>query len=418
MPWSNRAFVPPPGILDSDGVTCRVYWLSLAVESTQTIQVGLQMLLDTITAINMVRHVLVVTVYRLMHVGRFLTPPWTKIISGFGMVSTVDALNRASSWQNFREEKQLMNETGSIDLPIADSPAASFTTSSLTFSELASANFVIESVVVYLDIWHPSRGDIKVILVSPGGTESILHPSKRPEDAQLRDDDMGKWKLLTLRSWGEFPTGVWTLGVKDEKPGSLKACHDLPWEFVYPKANGEGNETLTCNDFAGVTRCNDDAEVNPGLLTILYEGRTLVESCCPCGGGQKTADITPTLRSWKLLLYGHIIESPEELLIFPPLNPSPSESNKNNTQGGDDNASGDSDRNVTKPDEILGWDDRGNSGEFSGGGGNAFYSGWRPGDPIGSRNNNNNGSDGRRNIPVSAAMWLMIVMVSRDYIIV
>jgi subtilisin-like proprotein convertase family protein len=368
-------------------------------------QVGLQMLLDTVTATNMVSSA---GCDRLLANACTSGPSYSTFVynaSGFGMVSTVDALNRASIWQNFREEKQLMNETGKIDLPIVDSLDASFATSSLTFSERAAANFVIESVVVYLDIWHPSRGDLKVNLVSPGGTESILLPGKSPEDTQLRGEDKGKWKLLTLRSWGEFPTGEWTLGVKDEKPGSLRTCHDLPWEFVYPSANGEGNETITCSDFESVTRCNDEAEVNPNLLTILYEGRTLVESCCRCGGGEKTADITPSLRSWKLVLYGHIIESPEELLVFLPLH---------NTQGIDDNATAAGEKNTTKPAGILGWDDRGNSGQFLGGGGNAYDGGWRPGDPVGSRNNN--GSGGRRNIPISAALWFMIATASRVYI--
>jgi hypothetical protein len=108
----------------------------------------------------------------------------------------------------------------------------------------------------------------------------------------------------------------------------------------------------------------------------------------------------------------YIIESPEEQLIFPSLKPSPSESG--NTQSANVNG----EQNLTTPAGIIGWDDRGNSGQFSGGGGNVYFSGWRPGDPVGSRNNNKNGSGGPQNKAVSTALcFLIVATVSRVFAI-
>ncbi|CAB9496298.1 Furin-like protease 1, isoform 1 [Seminavis robusta] len=336
---------------------------------------------------------------------------------GFGVPSTLDALNKASIWKNFRPEQQVMNETGVIDLPIEDNPTNTPTTSTLVFSELSTRNLVIESVVAFLDVQHPSRGDLVVALISPAGTESVLHPSKKPEDVQLRGDDIGKWKLLSLRTWGEWADGDWTLTLTDEKPGRYRECHDLPWEFTYPRADGQGNETISCGDFDRVTDCNDEGQVNPELMNVLYEDRTLVQSCCQCGGGQKSSDIIPMLRSWKLIIYGHIIESPEELLIFPP----PKKEEDEKEQGSEEEEQDPnwiSPNTLSENDPIAGWDDEGNSGTFSGGGGNAYYGGWRPprDDDDNSGNSGDSGdwnsSHGQRRCYVSLTLLIVALELS------
>jgi len=73
--------------------------------------------------------------------------------------------------------------------------------------------FTAESTVVLLNLQHYNRGDLELTLVSPKGTESLLHPGRRPENNQIRDDE--RWKLMTVRNWGEDPTGTWTLKIKD-----------------------------------------------------------------------------------------------------------------------------------------------------------------------------------------------------------
>ena len=303
---------------------------------------------------------------------------------GFGVVKATDALTRASTWKSFDVEKQLLNESGPVDLTIADD-STKIVSSSLSFSEWEDGFFVTESVVVYVDIQHPSRGDLKIVLTSPGGTESILHPSKRPENTQLEGEDQGNWKLLTLRAWGEYPTGEWTLSLVDESPGTYGDCLDLPWEYTY--ASEVGNETLTCADFEWVTDCYDDTQVNPAIFGVLWENRTLLQSCCRCGGGKASASIAPMLRAWKLLVYGHVIQSKDDLLIWPQSSSKPSQGG--NSAGNSGGSTSGSENGIpegsltfspvdTENTQDDGWDGRGNSGTFSGGGGTAYMSsGWR-----------------------------------------
>ena len=102
--------------------------------------------------------------------------------------------------------------------------------------------FLAESVVVLLDIRHFSRGDLEIKLISPQGTESILTPGSRPENTQLSatttsspsaasDDDLDqRWKLMTVRNWGESAIGDWKLVIRDLKQGDFAGdCADAPY---------------------------------------------------------------------------------------------------------------------------------------------------------------------------------------------
>lgn len=63
------------------------------------------------------------------------------------------------------------------------------------------ASFVVESAVVYIKLQHPTRGDLRIHLLSPFGTESVLTRGDRPENQQLEEQE--EWKLMSLRNWGE-----------------------------------------------------------------------------------------------------------------------------------------------------------------------------------------------------------------------
>ena len=104
---------------------------------------------------------------------------------GFGVVDAAKAAASASAWPTFGPEKQIMIRSGQIDIPIPDqndSGEADNFTLTVEVADVINATgadtVIIESVVVYLSVNHSSRGDLKVVLVSPAGTESILSPGK------------------------------------------------------------------------------------------------------------------------------------------------------------------------------------------------------------------------------------------------
>ena len=239
---------------------------------------------------------------------------------GFGIVDAYEAVTAAESWVNFPEESIVVGESGKVNVPIIDksstSPSSSPAISTVTISPSAGqqGDFFTETVAILLDIRHFSRGDLDIILTSPGGTSSILSPGKRPETTQLDVDE--RWKLTTVRSWGESPFGTWTLNVTDLSEGDFAACVDHLWDL-----NVSGI-ILDCAFFERKEYCKDGSvdvvtlslDGNNFLLDLEDEDGQLTfeEACCRCGGGRsrEDGDFVDMVVQWRLLVYGHTTDTP------------------------------------------------------------------------------------------------------------
>jgi subtilisin-like proprotein convertase family protein len=132
---------------------------------------------------------------------------------GFGIVNASSAVTMAKTWVNYPPEIELTAKSGVIDLVIPDDPDK--TVESTLTIEQGQAGFTVESVVVFIGYQHVKRGNLKIVLTSPSGTVSAIHPSKRNENTILSEGT--KWELMTVSNWGESPVGNWTLSITDER---------------------------------------------------------------------------------------------------------------------------------------------------------------------------------------------------------
>lgn len=225
---------------------------------------------------------------------------------GFGIVDAYAAVQAAKKWRLYCAEKFLNVESGPVNAVITDASSTTPINSTVTVTQGAIdvENFVVESVVVLLDVQHFSRGDLEIVLTSPSGTVSILVPGRRPEHSQLAEGE--RWKLMTVRNWGESPIGNWTLSVRDLRVDDPTECIDLPYRTTYL------NSPIDCPYIRTQGLCingaPDPATFGSGedneLLTFRFEGFTMQEACCACGGGFTTNDFQDTLRQWRLVVYG------------------------------------------------------------------------------------------------------------------
>jgi hypothetical protein len=228
---------------------------------------------------------------------------------GFGVVDGSAAVEAAKTWELYSREKMLSEESDILDIPLLDDPSAPVM--STINLEPTTDDFFVESVEVYIALKHFSRGDLEIILTSPQGTESILHPGQRPENTLLNDDE--RWKLLTVRSWGESARGNWTLAIRDISSGDALECADAP-------LNDTINDfVLTCDYLERIKFCVDGAidasSVNAVQLqflsTLENNGRRVVDACCACGGGFSTDVFEDSLQQWRFVAYGR--EFPSEI---------------------------------------------------------------------------------------------------------
>ena len=95
----------------------------------------------------------------------------------------------------------------------------------VTSTFVVSQNITLDFVEVIFNATHDYRGDLKVVLTSPSGTQSIL--------VDKQDDptyDYIAWKFLTVQPRGESSLGTWALKVTDESGGTGFGTFDW-WEL-------------------------------------------------------------------------------------------------------------------------------------------------------------------------------------------
>ncbi len=84
----------------------------------------------------------------------------------------------------------------------------------------------MEQIHVYLNLTFTRRGQLRIALVSPAGTRSVLLPP-RGLDAASGPLKFDRWPLASVQFWGERAAGAWRLEVENVGP-SHNAGH-LTW---------------------------------------------------------------------------------------------------------------------------------------------------------------------------------------------
>jgi subtilisin family serine protease len=229
---------------------------------------------------------------------------WHSNLYGFGIVDAEAAVQAAESWELYTAEKMVVGESEILNEPISDNPNTPVG-SSITVTPLVD-NFIAEGVAVYVDMEHFSRGDLEIMLTSPQGTVSMLHPGQRPENTQLDEDE--RWKFLTVRSWGESAIGDWSLSIVDLKAGDVAECASAAWAYEPDSAT-----SITCHKLELLQYCSESVldpldKLDTGSFNLLFghvdNDRTAAEACCACGGGINTNDVVDQLRQWRIVVYG------------------------------------------------------------------------------------------------------------------
>ena len=139
---------------------------------------------------------------------------------GFGAIDAGAAVALAQNWTNVDEE---INSTFGPYSPATTIPSNSASWTEFTTS--VTDDMQIESVDVIVDIDHPSRGNLEIVLVSPDGTESWL-----AEEHSDSNSDYSNWMFNTVQHWDEGALGTWTLKVRDDTAGTAGTLNS--WEMI------------------------------------------------------------------------------------------------------------------------------------------------------------------------------------------
>ncbi len=167
---------------------------------------------------------------------------------GFGLVNAQAAVAAARDWVPLEAAMRLDSGLQGVDLPIPDNLAPGISQVLNVPQEMQ-----VEHVELELHVQHPFRGDLRVELISPSGTSSLL------AEPRIDPYDDLNWTFMTVRNWGENAAGTWTLLISDEQaiPGYSNTGRLLSWRLIlHGAASGDSNPTSIPYDYSGDARAD------------------------------------------------------------------------------------------------------------------------------------------------------------------
>ena len=144
---------------------------------------------------------------------------------GFGNIDAFAAVRLAESWHKQSTVSNLQLVDGNVlqhQLTVASG------SNGTAMAHFSSANRV-EQVTVTLDLETNRLQDVRVELIAPNGTTSVLVDYPPAIDTQGEPADLPThltYTLNTVRDWGETLAGDWTLRVTNKTSGALVTLND------------------------------------------------------------------------------------------------------------------------------------------------------------------------------------------------
>ncbi|KAF8992376.1 peptidase S8/S53 domain-containing protein [Cyathus striatus] len=176
-------------------------------------------------------------------------PDWEKMASGqlysykygFGVLDGYRYVTAAQTWNLVKPQAWFSTETVQIQGGtymknkfsggqfIGDGGVESKVV--VTQSMLTENNFEkLEHINVKVWIDHSRRGDVQVELVSPKGIRSVLAKPRHKDEATT---GFPGWTFMTVKHWGEDPSGEWTLKVSDQNSTAENNGTFLGWNMMF-----------------------------------------------------------------------------------------------------------------------------------------------------------------------------------------
>ncbi|XP_020626671.1 furin-like [Orbicella faveolata] len=191
---------------------------------------------------------------------------------GFGLMDAYGLVSLAMNWTTVAPQLTCTIPYLHIDRVIPSADALQVTTSLKDVANLCPEINFLEHVQVRLSLNYTIAEDLEVNLTSPQGTISRLI-QRRSKGSFQRATSLTNWKVLTLHHWGENPSGIWMLSLKNSRlehentgmlfdwslimfgtaTDPLKGNPHVPVITVTPGQESDTNSALAGLEITGVT---------------------------------------------------------------------------------------------------------------------------------------------------------------------
>ena len=192
---------------------------------------------------------------------------------GFGLVDALAAVRLSETWEGQNTYANLVTASGSATVGQVIPDGQDCVVSSIAVTE----DMDIERVQVVLDMDHENASDLRILLVSPSGTESPLLNQAWPDMDQAWP---GVFSLTSTFHLGESSQGTWTLYVADAEGNDVTGTLNS-WEIeIYGKEASDDSLYVYTNEYS-------DMAVSDPARTILADasGDDVLNAAAVTSGG-------------------------------------------------------------------------------------------------------------------------------------
>lgn len=207
---------------------------------------------------------------------------------GFGLVDAHAAVRLAEVWtaQSTAANMQMASASRSTSAVIPDNNATG-----ISQSVTIAPGILIDKVEVDLSISHGWIGDLRVVLIAPDGTESVLvnRPGINPDTNSGGGSSQNNinFTLTSNQFWGETSGGQWTLVVSDNAGGDVGTLNN--WTLrVYGDLDTNNDTYVYTDEYAGFTGV---ANASHRLLTDSNGGNDTINAAAVTSNSH--IDLTP-----------------------------------------------------------------------------------------------------------------------------
>ncbi|XP_039544170.1 neuroendocrine convertase 1 isoform X1 [Pimephales promelas] len=151
---------------------------------------------------------------------------------GFGLLNAKALVDLADPkvWKHVPEKKQCIVRDETFQ-PRPLKAAGEISIEIPTKSCAGQANSVVslEHVQVEVSIEYTRRGDLHITLTSPSGTTTVLLAERERDTSS---NGFRNWAFMSVHSWGENPTGTWTLKITDTSGRMENEGQIISWKLI------------------------------------------------------------------------------------------------------------------------------------------------------------------------------------------
>src|ERR1043165_9576873 len=164
---------------------------------------------------------------------------------GFGLVDAHAAVRLAETWttQHTAANESVISAAGDGG---ADGTLVDFSPRTFAVTVSGHENFSLQWVELDVAFQHSHTGDLRIHLISPTGTDSLL--LDRPAAGTNPRDDL-QFTFSTNHDWGESPDGTWSVVVEDAGSGGTGSLTSFALRF-YGDEHGNDTTYYYTDDFA------------------------------------------------------------------------------------------------------------------------------------------------------------------------